>query len=210
MKPYVTDYKWLVPLATHFFMTGAEYEDPTLSNLHKRLYFCTINNFKKSEDTRFNTFKTSIQVSLSSSSSHSEKVVHGLLIQKRWVHKWFVCYIARITTSPGHAYLSYCWGCILESTEELDLSWFLWSYLTFKTSHYLKEPYHTLWFLSLSPCWHLPFILLLFYCSRKSYVHFQPERNWEDYEMTAGISKNTKSEARHFIFQHYRHFLAFT
>ena len=39
---------------------------------------------------------------------------------------------------------------------------------------------------------------------------FQPERNWEDYEMTAGISKNTKSEARHFIFQHYRHFLAFT
>ena len=149
-------------------------------------------------------------MSLSSSSSHSEKVVHGLLIQKRWVHKWFVYYRVRMTTSPGHAYLSYCWGCILESTEELDLSWFLWSYLTFKTSHYLKEPYRILWFLSLSPCWHLPFILFLFYCSRKSYVHFQPERNWEDYEMTAGISKNTKSEARHFIFQHYRHFLTFT
>ena len=41
---------WLL----HFFTTGAEYEDPTLSNLHKRLYFYTINNSKKSEDTRFN------------------------------------------------------------------------------------------------------------------------------------------------------------
>ena len=78
---------WLV----HCFTIGAVYEHSTLSNLHKRLHLYTEINSKKSEGTRFNTFETSIQVSLSSNSSGSEKVVHGLLIQKRCVHKWFVC-----------------------------------------------------------------------------------------------------------------------
>ena len=92
---------WLV----HCFTIGAVYEHSTLSNLHKRLHLYTEINSKKSEGTRFNTFETSIQVSLSSNSSGSEKVVHGLLIQKRCVQKWFVCYRVRMTTPPGNAAL---------------------------------------------------------------------------------------------------------
>ena len=39
-------------------------------------------------------------------------------------------YIIKVTTPPGNAYLSCCcWGWRLESTEELSLSWFLWSYI---------------------------------------------------------------------------------
>ena len=69
----------------HFFTTGAVYEDPKPNNFHERLHLYTVINSKKSEGRRFKTLETSFQVSLSFSSSGSEKVVHGLLIQKRSV-----------------------------------------------------------------------------------------------------------------------------
>lgn len=65
------------------------------------------------------------------------------------------------------AYLSCCWGCRFESTEELVVTWFLWSYITFKTFHYLKVPFSTLWLLSMLPSWNLIFISLLFLLFRE-------------------------------------------
>ena len=149
----------------HFFTTGAVYEDPTLTNSHKRLHLKIVINSKKSEGTWSNTFETSIQEG--SSSSGSEKVVHGLLIQKRCVQQWFVCYIVRMTTSPGNASLP-------ELLPEHFVAFIIVTYLTFAI------------------------IYFLFYCTRKSYLHFQPEGNWEDYEMIAGIVwsiKNIRSRA---------------
>ena len=72
-------------ICAFFFTTGAVYEDPKPNNFHKRLHLYTVINSKKSEGRRFKTLETSFQVSLSFSSSGSEKVVHGLLIQKRSV-----------------------------------------------------------------------------------------------------------------------------
>ena len=129
---YVIHSGKIITRLVHCFTTGVVYEDPTLSNLNKRLHLYSKKKSKKSECTRFNAFETNIQVSLSSNSPGSEKVVHSLLIQKRCVHEWYVRYRVQMTTSPGNAYLGCCLGCRLESTEELDLLWFLWSYLGHK------------------------------------------------------------------------------
>ena len=198
---------WLL----HFFTTGAEYEDPTLSNLHKRLHFYTINNSKKSEDTRFNILlrqsfkwvwvpahrraKRLCTVCL----FRSVEYINDLCITE---YEWLLPLATLTWAAAGAVYLSRLrnWTCRGFCGVILLLRLLIiWKSHIAPCGYYhchLVDIYHLFYFFFIAP-------------GRVMFT-FQPEINWEDYEMTAGISKNTKSEARNFIFQHYRHFLTFT
>ena len=194
---------WLL----HFFTTGAEYEDLTLSNLHKRLYFYTINNSKKSGDILLrqafkwvwvpahHTAKKLCTVCL----SRSVEYINDLCITE---YEWLLPLATLTWATAGAVYLSRLrnWTCRGFCGVILLLRLLIiWKSHIAPCGYYhchLVDIYHLFYFFFIAP-------------GRVMFT-FQPERNWEDYEMTAGISKNTKSEVRHFIFQHYRHFLTFT
>ena len=194
---------WLL----HFFTTGAEYEDLTLSNLQKRLYFYTINNSKKSGDILLRqafklvwvpahrTAKKLCTVCL----SRSVEYINDLCITE---YEWLLPLATLTWATAGAVYLNRLrnWTCRGFCGVLLLLRLLIiWKSHIAPCGYYhchLVDIYHLFYFFFIAP-------------GRVMFT-FQPEINWEDYEMTAGISKNTKSEVRHFIFQHYRHFLTFT